>query len=117
MRIRIDGANVPIDQQLSGQVSLDEIGGRHDIHLPVALKRGLGKVALTTSCAPEEITLNPRTESTCSVTAAHSEPTPTTVDISSAGADHWSADRRSADHQHGPDSGRHRTGVHHDDVA
>ena len=54
-----------------GQITLDQVSGTHDLHLPVAFTRGQGSVTLTTDCTPTTITLAPRTESICKVTAVN----------------------------------------------
>lgn len=81
LTIRIDGSRLAAGQYF-GQLTLDNVGGPRDLHLPVSFTRGEGDLTLETTCAPTAITLVPRTASTCTVTATNNAD-PTTVSLTS----------------------------------
>ena len=81
LTIRIDGTRLAAGQY-GGQITLDNIGGQRDLHLPVVFHRGQGQVTLDTSCTPTAVTLVPPTTSTCTVTATNTAD-PTTVTLTS----------------------------------
>ena len=83
LNIEINGGELPADdtgKPYFGQITLDDVRGSHDLHLPVAFTRGQGALKVDTACAPNVITIHPRTESTCTVTATNTSSEATTVD-------------------------------------
>ncbi len=90
LKIEINGGKLPSDDTTTphfGQITLDEVSGTHDLHLPVAFTRGQGSLKVGTDCAPTTITLYPRTDSTCTVTATNTGNGSTTVDGASTMTD------------------------------
>jgi len=85
LKIEINAGRLLIgDTHYFGQITLDQVSGSRDLHLPVAFTRGVGSVALTTACAPTTVTLAPRTKSNCKVTATNSAYAPAVVDTASS---------------------------------
>jgi subtilisin family serine protease len=84
LNIKIDAAAIDVaDTPHFGRIVLDEIGGKRDLHLPVAFVRSQGSVSLDTGCTPDQVALSSRSESTCTVTAANASTETTTVNLTS----------------------------------
>ena len=81
LTIVINGAALAAGQYFA-QISLTDLRGTRDLHLPVAFDRQQGDIALSTTCTPSTITLLPRSTSTCTVTATNGGG-PTTVSLTS----------------------------------
>ena len=90
LTIEVNGGKLPSDDTTTayfGQITLDDVRGSHDLHLPVAFTRAQGSLKVDTTCAPSAITLTPRTESTCTVTANNTSTAETFVDGASTMTD------------------------------
>ncbi|WP_344926095.1 S8 family serine peptidase [Streptosporangium carneum] len=68
--IAIAAPDLP-DGQYFGQVNLKQVGGKRDLHLPVAFFRKEGAVPIDQTCAPATIPRNTG-EATCTVTVQNS---------------------------------------------
>jgi subtilisin family serine protease len=75
LSITIAATQVP-DGQYFGQIDLNQVGGRLDLHLPVAFNHRQGTVKLAQACTPSTIARGSAT-STCTVSAENTSLDPT----------------------------------------
>ena len=79
LKIVIDALKSPADEFQTGEIDLIEVGGKHDLHLPVAFNRSQGAVKLATSCPDSTVAVG--SSETCTVTASNDALVDADVDL------------------------------------